>query len=221
VLPSGYRHLYFSTTTLQAALEGLDQAVQACGWTPVGVGAAALRPFHQRWRHRRLPVELSSVVIGFYPPAVTIGGELHGTGPLGGWLVRRTLRRLQRRAGGIGATPLADEGLFQFRATADQRWRRAVDVELEVQQCAFLMGHRRCPSCAEWCAAADRWCWSCEYEFTGEDDHRRDATSVAARQRVDWLRQQGLDGPAVPPPALPPLSSLLGFADGPGRGGGS
>lgn len=203
---SGYLHLQFQGSEIEPGLRRLDEAVRSLGWVPVDDEAIDATALHQRqWRHRRAPVGLLWVAISFHPLAVTIGP--HPLPPLSGrHTARATVRELRRRAQRLGATAVPDARLAEVVATAQRRWARAAGIAHEIERLEFVLRYRACPDCAEWGESNARWCWRCEYEFTGEDDHIRDASAVAARQRIDWLRRLSLDGPDAPLPAPPPIS---------------
>jgi hypothetical protein len=203
-----YLHLRFPDRELADVLAVVDGALAERGWLTAG---AQPQPYHQTWHHRRARTRLTRSVIGFYPPAVTVGREHSAGDPLmllGRGAVRRTLRHLQRRAAAAGGTAIGDRALPEYHSQNQRRAERAAAIAFEVEQLEFALVHRRCPRCREWGEPGQRWCWSCRYEFTGEDDHVADAATAAARARIEWLRGQDLDGPASPAPASPPLSAL-------------
>ncbi|MFG3292697.1 hypothetical protein ACGF3G_28320 [Streptomyces sp. NPDC048179] len=181
----------------------------ACGWRPVEEGHGDLVPLRRSWSRTGSPVRLCRVVIGLHPVGVTVGrqGGVGWSSSPGSRAVRRTVRKLRKAVSAQGAVPMPDSGLAGYVADTRRRWATAVDIAFKIEQLEFLLGHRHCPRCAQWGEPAARWCWSCEYEFGGEDDHARDAASIEARRRIDWLRGQSLDGPDIPAPASAPLSS--------------
>ncbi|MEO3925007.1 hypothetical protein ABGB07_14245 [Micromonosporaceae bacterium B7E4] len=212
---SGYLHLQFPRVDLAAVLGLVDVALGEQGWLPGEApnrGARAgdgRRSYHQSWRHPTAPVWLARAAIAFHPVAVTIGRERIGP-PFspGRRLLRGTLLYLVRRARSLGGVPLSDAALPRFHADAQRRVAQATAIAFELEQLTFALQHRRCPRCGRWGEPRQRWCWACQYEFTGEEDHVADAAAAAARQRIDWLRAQRPDEPAGRPPAAPPLSAL-------------
>ncbi|MGX7674152.1 hypothetical protein [Plantactinospora sp. DSM 117369] len=212
---SGYLHLQFPSVDLAAVLGLVDVALGKQGWLPGEApnrGARAgdgPRSYYQSWRHPTAPVWLARAAIASHPVAVTIGRERSGS-PFspGRRLLRSTLLYLVRRARSLGGVPLSDAALPRFHADAQRRVVQATAIAFELEQLTFALRHRRCPRCARWGEPRQRWCWACQYEFTGEEDHVADAAAAAARQRIDWLRAQRLDEPTGRPPAAPPLSAL-------------